>query len=125
MPSEGLTLDMDHEKTFVMSYRTLFEGYAIHNSNRGLQITHDMYSNGYFMVLFYLAPERGTSESHTSLHENSNIRIEMQFSKPLPESITCLLYLNMTVQSQLISRAKSRPIFNTQNGHLADSVYAA
>jgi hypothetical protein len=61
-----------------MSYRTLFEGYAIHNSNRGLQITHDMYSNGYFMVLFYLAPERGTSESHTSLHENSNIRIEMQ-----------------------------------------------
>ena len=42
VPCEGLSLDMDHEKTSVMGYRTLFEGSGIHHSNTGLQITHDM-----------------------------------------------------------------------------------
>ena len=59
MPSEGLSLDMDHERTSVMGYRTLFEGSGIHHSNTGLQITHDMYINGYFLLLFDLTPDRG------------------------------------------------------------------
>ena len=92
MPSEGLTLDMDHEKTSVMVYRTLFEGSGIHHSNTGLQITH-MYINGFFMLLFDLKPDHAASEAHTSLPENGNIRIELRFSRPLPEAITCLLCL--------------------------------
>ena len=92
VPSEGLTLDMDHEKTSVMGYRTLFEGSGIHRSTSRLQIIH-MYMNVYFMLLFDFTPVRGASEGNTSLPENGNIRIEMLFSKPLPESITCLLYL--------------------------------
>ena len=36
VPSEGLSLDMDKEKNSVMDYRTLFEGYGIHQSNSGL-----------------------------------------------------------------------------------------
>jgi hypothetical protein len=36
IPAEGLALGMDHEKTSVMEYRTLFEGSGIHHSNRGL-----------------------------------------------------------------------------------------
>jgi len=79
-------------KKRVMGYRTHFEGSDIHHSNSGLQITH-MYINGYFITLFDLTPDRSASEAHTSLPENGNIRIELQFSKPLPESITCLLYL--------------------------------
>jgi len=42
IPTEGLSLGMDHDKTSVMGYRTLFEGSGIHHSNSGLQITHDM-----------------------------------------------------------------------------------
>jgi len=33
VPTEGLSLGMDHEKTSVMGYRTLFEGSGIHHSN--------------------------------------------------------------------------------------------
>ena len=51
IPSEGLTLNMGHEKTSVGGYATLFEGSGIHHSNTGLQITHDMYINGFFMLL--------------------------------------------------------------------------
>ena len=56
-------------------------------------MTHDMYINGYFMLLFDLTPDRGASEGHTSHPENGSIRIELKFNKPLPEAITCLLYL--------------------------------
>ena len=93
MPRERLTLDVDHDKKSVLGYRTLSEVSGIHHSNSALQITHDMYISHYFMLLFDLTPDWGVSEAHTSLAENGNIRIELQFSKPLPESITCLLYL--------------------------------
>jgi hypothetical protein len=76
-----------------MGYRTLFQGPGIHHSKTGLQITHDMYMNGFFMLLFDLTPDHGASEAHKSLPENGNIRIELQFSRPFPEYITCLLYL--------------------------------
>ena len=55
-PNECLSVGMDHEKTSVMCYRTLF---GIHHPNTGLQMTHDLYINGYFVLLFNLAPNRG------------------------------------------------------------------
>ena len=93
VPSEGHILGTDHEKTSDMVWRILFQMSGILHSNTGLQITHDIYINGYFMLLYDLTPERCASEAYTSLPENGNIRIKLQFSKPLPESIICLLYL--------------------------------
>jgi len=93
VPTEGLSLGMDHEKTLVIGYRTLFEGSGIHHSNSGLQITHDMYINSYFMLLFDLTRDRAASQGHTSHPDNGNIRVELKFSKPLPEPITCIFYL--------------------------------
>ena len=39
IPTEGLSLDIEHENSFVMGYRTLFEGVGIHHSSWGLNIT--------------------------------------------------------------------------------------
>jgi hypothetical protein len=91
--SGGLHLDMSHKKTSVMGYRTLFEASGIHHSNAGLQITHDMYVAGYFMLLFDLTPDTGVSEGHTSQPDSGNIRIELKFKTALPDAVTCLLYL--------------------------------
>ena len=90
---EVLSLSMIHEKTSEMGYRTLFEVSGIHHSNAGHQIRHDIFVNGYFMLLFELTTDQGASEAHTSHPEQGNIRVEMKFAKPLPEAITCLLYL--------------------------------
>jgi len=76
-----------------MAYNTLFEGSGIHHSNSGLQITHDMYINGYFMLLFDLTPDLAASEGHTSPVESGNIRIELSFKEALKKAITSLLYL--------------------------------
>ena len=51
IPTEGLAVNMGHEKTSVMGYRTLFKASGIHHSNSKLQITHDIYINGYLMLL--------------------------------------------------------------------------
>jgi hypothetical protein len=71
-----------------MGYRTLFEASGIHHSNAGLQITHDMYIVGYFMLLLDLTPDRGASEGHTSHPDSGNIRIEIKFAKVLPDAVT-------------------------------------
>jgi len=89
-PIEGLSVGMDHEKTSVMIYRTLFEVPGIHHSNAGHQITHDMFVNGYFMLLFDFTPEQGASETHTSHPEQDDITVELKIAKPLPEAITYL-----------------------------------
>ena len=52
-----------------------------------------MYINGYFMLLIDLTPDHAASAAHTSIPEKGNIRIELQFSRPLLEAITCMLYL--------------------------------
>ena len=72
MPSEVLTIDMDHEKSSITVYRSLFQGSGIHHSISGLQITHDIYINIYFMLFYDLTPDRCYSEGHTSLLENGN-----------------------------------------------------
>ena len=80
-------------KKHVIAYNTLFEGSGIHHSNSGLQITHDMYINGYFMLLFDLTPDLAVSEGHTSPVDSGNIRIELSFKAALTKAITCLFYL--------------------------------
>jgi hypothetical protein len=93
IPSVGLALDTGHEKTTVMGYRTLLEASGIRHSNMGLQITHDMYITGYFMLLLDLTSDRCAAEAHTSHPDSGNIRIEVEFAKLLSEAVTCPLYL--------------------------------
>jgi len=42
---------MGPEKTSVKEYATLFEGIGIYHSNSGPQISHDMYINGFYMIV--------------------------------------------------------------------------
>jgi hypothetical protein len=76
-----------------MGYRTLFEASGIHHSNSGLQITHEMYIAGYFMLLFDLTPDSGASEGHASQPDSGKIEIEIKFANSLPDAVTCLMYL--------------------------------
>ena len=45
------------------------------------------------MLLFDPTPKQGASEAQTFHPEQGNIRVELKLAKPLPEVITCLLYL--------------------------------
>jgi len=93
IPSESLSLNMGHEKTSVKGYATLFQGIGIPHSNSGLQITHDMYINGFLMIVYDLTSDLAASEGHASPPTNGDIRIDLIFAKALPEAVTCVLYL--------------------------------
>jgi hypothetical protein len=97
VPNEGLTTNFGHEKTTVMAYRTIFKGSGIHHSNTGQQITHDMYIRDSFMLLFDLTNDQAASVGHVSPPTNGHIRLELKFSKPLPEALNCLLYLEYDI----------------------------
>ena len=45
------------------------------------------------MFLFDLTPDRAVSEGETSHPDNGNIRIEVKFSKALPDALIFLIYL--------------------------------
>jgi len=105
-PNEGLSLGMDHENTSVMGYRTLFEVSGIHHSVAGHQITHHMFGNGYFMLLFDLTPVQGAPDAHTFHPEQGIIRVELKFTKHLREAMTCLLYLEFD-NTLLINTARN------------------
>jgi hypothetical protein len=45
------------------------------------------------MLVYDLTPDMAASEVHISLPVNGNIRIELKSAKPLPDAVTCLLYL--------------------------------
>jgi len=70
---------MGHEKTSVLAYNTLFEGSGTLHSNAGLQLTHNLFIAGYFMLLFDLTPDRAALEAHISLLDQGIIRLELQF----------------------------------------------
>ena len=93
IPSESLSLNMGHEEKSIKGYATLFEGIGIHHSNSGLQISHDMYINGLFMIVYDLTPDLAASEGHASPPTSGDIRIDLKFAKALPEAVTRLLYL--------------------------------
>ena len=111
IPSGGLHLNTDKEKTSVMAYRTLFEESGIRHSNAGLQISHAMYVNGYFMVHYGLTPDHGASDGHTSHADSVNIRTELKFKKALPVATICLFYLEYDCCVRIDSRETSRQIF--------------
>jgi hypothetical protein len=87
IPSGGMHLDTGREKTTVIEYRTLFYASGIRHSDTGLRTTHDMYVDGYFMLLFDLTPDNGAAEGHTSHPDSGNVRIVLKFKKELPDAI--------------------------------------
>ena len=101
VPAEGLSLNTANIKTSTMAYQTLFRGLGIHHANTGLQISHELYMKGYFMLLFDLTPDHSASEGHTSLADNGNIRIELKFDDALSDALTVLLYLEYDASVQI------------------------
>jgi len=45
------------------------------------------------MIVYDLTPDLAASKGHASPPTNGDIRIDLKFSKVLPEAVTCLLYL--------------------------------
>ena len=111
MPNKGISQDLHNENSSVTGYRTLFDRYSINHSKSGLQITRDMYIDGCFKPLLNFTYDRADLEGHSSHPVNGYIRYELKFNLPLPEAITCLLYIQYDNSFLLGFSLKFRPTF--------------
>ena len=99
--SEGLSLNTTNAKTCTMAYQTLFSGLGIHQVNTGIQITPTQFMKFSFMLIFDLTPDGCALDSHISLHDTGNIRIELKFEEALAEAVTILLYQEFDASIQI------------------------
>lgn len=77
---------------------------------------------GYVMMMFDLTTDHASSECYISLPEQGNIRLDLQFDKPLCEAVTCLLYVEYGNSVRIDQLRTELTEFN--NGHCADIVYS-
>ena len=84
-----------------MAYQTLFSGLGIHQVNTGIQITPTQFMKFSFMLIFDLTPDGCALDSHISLHDTGNIRIELKFEEALAEAVTILLYQEFDASIQI------------------------
>ncbi|XP_074649071.1 uncharacterized protein LOC141904385 [Tubulanus polymorphus] len=73
-------------------YFSLFTGTGILYQDKTIGITRKDYANGYFLTAFDLTPDFGFSD--LAISKKGSLRVELEFSKPLPENINLLLYAN-------------------------------
>lgn len=92
-PVPNTAIQMNFEQSqFTRAYHTLFSGTGIHHKDRGHQITKDLFKSGYFLLAFDLTPSGLAHDNCTELNNQGSIRIEARFDKPLPKTVTCIVY---------------------------------
>ena len=69
-----------------------FSSTGFHHDDRARMITLEMFTKCFYVLDFYLTPDRKADEEHIILPRQGNVRIEARFKKPLPEPATCILY---------------------------------
>ena len=76
---------------YVRSYHTLFSGTDKMNKDEGNAITRKEYPKGYTLYAFNLTPDL-SGGGHFNLIKQGNLRIELQFAKPLTKTINVIIY---------------------------------
>lgn len=86
-------LKTDYEKgLYLDAYLSLFESCGIFFADAGNAITADDYASGYALMGFDLTEDLSASEDHWAIPRQGSLRIDLQFAKPLKESVVAIVY---------------------------------
>jgi hypothetical protein len=124
IPIEGLSLNFGHEKTSVVAYRTIFKGSGIHHSNASIQITHDMFFIGYFMLLFDLNLIKPLPK--VTYHLRPTVRYVWTLNSPklyLKLLIVCCTW--STIVRYVLTQIEPFPQTISNNGHSTDYMHTS
>ena len=94
------------EDVYVRSYQSLFTALNKFGQDEGNQISWYDYPNGYTLFAFNLTPDLD-GEDHFTPVRSGPLRLEIQFAKPLPETINVIILAEF---ENTISINKSRNI---------------
>ncbi|GBN72875.1 Uncharacterized protein F54H12.2 [Araneus ventricosus] len=85
-------LELNFDKNnYIKGYYSLFSGTDKFGPDQGLFISREEYINGDTLFAFNLSPDLCKGE-HFNLIKHSNLRLEIKFTKALPQTICVLIY---------------------------------
>lgn len=84
-----LNFDKASGQTILPAFSSMFEVMRKWMQDSGNQIEKDGVGQGYAFYCFDIDPRITSQESYTTLFKQGNTRIEAQFSKALPNTVTC------------------------------------
>ena len=90
VPSKPLTPDFDHGLC-TRGYASLFTSTGFMGHDRGNQISCEEYSRGFTLFAFDLTADLDDG-GHFQLVKQGNLRLELHFKTPLPETINVIVY---------------------------------
>ncbi|XP_030831447.1 uncharacterized protein F54H12.2-like [Strongylocentrotus purpuratus] len=76
---------------FIHAYNSLFMGSNRLFQDKGIDINREEYARGYTLFAFDLTPDLSDG-CHLNLVKQGNLRLELQFDNPLPNTVNCLVY---------------------------------
>ena len=75
----------------IEAYESLYRGLNNMDGDRGTIIKRDDWNRGYALFAFDLTPDMD-ADDHYALIKQGNLRLEVEFSEPLPMSINVIVY---------------------------------
>ncbi len=78
-------------RQYIEAYMSLFSGTGKLQKDEGNYIAREDYPGGYTLYAFDLTPDLA-EEGHFNLVKNGNLRLEMKFAQPLPNTINVIAY---------------------------------
>ena len=78
-------------QSYIQAYQTLFSGINKMYHDTGHFISRDDYPNGYTLYCFDLSPDLNSGD-HLNLIKKGNLRFEIRFAQPLPQTVMVIAY---------------------------------
>jgi hypothetical protein len=78
-------------RNYIEPYVNMFEALGQSRTDFGSGITPDVFASGHTLFVYSLDPVI-RSGKYMNLTKHSNVRLELNFSKPLPETVTAVIY---------------------------------
>lgn len=92
-PSATILTNFSNSEEYSRAYASIFSTTGLLHSSQGNLITKDMYAHGYFMIAYDLTPDLASNDGCSSLLDRGNIRMEIRYEDSLPNTTTCLIYM--------------------------------
>ena len=90
-PSRPMRFDFENDN-YMEGWMALFDSTGTLFTNEGPSIPYKDFADGNTLFLVNTCPETKRLNGCASPRKNGNLRIDMEFSKPLTESIALLVY---------------------------------
>ena len=77
---------------YLRSYMSLYQALRSQNEVQNCNISFQDYKDGYCFWGFDLTPDQGADQSHLLPLQTGNLRLELQFARPLDVTINVIVY---------------------------------